>query len=348
MTHGVGAVRVSVLANAPLCTGVTGAVRNTESPKRVSFAAMSDTTQPQRRADTAPVGHRPDVPRYLVTLPERLLRAAAALAGGAIYETSNVAVPRVLRNTKVYQVTVARLLRIMIEWVGDVRGVYDAETTPVQELAARKFLGNIVEFAGIFAVGWSPLWLLAAASDVIGGSKAYLRALVAELKQTGYLPADADVASYEDLLSRLETGSGVIADAIDVPPLSVGEARASFEALQRQASELPSADDLAELFWQLQSTSQREGRSVSELSAALGLAAARAGLELGNAHIFDFYRGALAAIQEEGLLAFLRRVATPYVARAGRHFHPSASTQTERFLRWLDERRGQSSTQSNP
>ena len=69
------------------------------------------------------------------------------------------------------------------------------------------------------------------------------------------------------------------------------------------------------------------------------LAAARAGVEMGNVHIFDFYRDALGAIREEGLARFLRRVATPYVSRAVRHFDPRAGTYTERFLAWLQQRR---------
>lgn len=309
---------------------------------------MTSNTDPEFAKTTKPSSDlRSAILRYTATVPERLVRASAALFGGAVYETSNVALPRAFRQSKIYQVTVARLLRIMIEWVGDVRGIYDAETTPVQQLAARKFLGNVVEFASIFAVGFSPLWLLAAASDVIGGSKVYLRALVDELKRTGHLPADADVTSYDDLLGRLETSSGVLADTIDVPPVSVDEARSSFEALRRQADALPSPDDLAELFWQLQTTSRQEGRSLPEVSAALGLAAARAGVGLGNTHIFEFYRMALGEIQREGLLTFLRRVSTPYLARAGRHFDPGRSTQTDRFLRWLDQRRG-SSPDLNP
>jgi hypothetical protein len=268
--------------------------------------------------------------------------------GGAVYETSNVALPRALRESKLYQVTIDRLLRIMIEWVGDVRDVYRDEETPVQELAARKFTGNVLEWASIFAVGFSPLWVLAAASDVMGGSKAYLRALVAELEATGHLPQDTDVASYEELLSRLETGSGVLADAIDVPPMSLREARASFDALRRQASDLPPAEDLATLFREMQSTARREDRSLAEVSAALGLAAAKAGLEMGNVHVFDFYRDALGAIREEGLLRFLRRVAAPYVSRAGSHFDPNATTYTDRFLRWLDSRRGDGRSRSNP
>ena len=282
---------------------------------------------------------RARAPRYVASLPERMARAAAALVGGAVYETSHVALPRAVREAKLYQVTIDRLLRIMIEWVGDVRDVYTDEESSVEELAARKFTGNVLEWASIFAVGWSPLWLLAAASDLMGGSKAYLRALVAELKSGGYLPADADISSYEDLLGRLEAGSGVIADAIDVPPMSLGEARASFAALRRQASDLPAAEDLAVLFRELQAAAQREGRSLTEVSAALGVAAARAGVEMGNVHIFDFYRDALGAIREEGLARFLRRVATPYVSRAGRHFDPSVGTYTERFLTWLARRR---------
>jgi hypothetical protein len=284
----------------------------------------------------------------MLSLPERAARAAIAIAGGAIYETSNVALPNALRQSKLYQVTIDRLLRILIEWVGDVRNVYQDEETPVEELAARKFTGNVLEVASIFAVGFSPLWVLAAASDVMGGSKTYLRALVAELEVAGHLPRDTDVSSYEDLLGRLETGSGVLADAIDVPPMSLQEARASFDSLRQQASALPPPEDLATLFQEMQATAQREGRSLTDVSVALGLAAAKAGVEMGSVHVFDFYRDALGAIREEGLLRFLRRVASPYVSRAGRHFDPRASTYTERFLRWLDAKRGDGRPQHIP
>ena len=68
---------------------------------------------------------------------------------------------------------------------------------------------------------------------------------------------------------------------------------------------------------------------------------------MGNA-IFDFYRDALGAIREEGLLRFLRRVATPYVSRAGRHFDPNVTTYTDRLLRWIDARRGDERTENIP
>lgn len=277
--------------------------------------------------------------RYLASLPERATRAGVALAGGTVYELSQVALPRAVRGSRLYQATVARLLRILVELVGGVEGVFAAEAMSVRELTARKAAGNVVEFASIFAVGWSPLWLLAAASDVAGGSKAYLRELVRELEAGGLLAAGTDVSSYDDLLSKLEAGSGVLADAIDVPPIKVEDARASWRKLQGQVEDLPSADDLGTIFDGLREAAQREERSIAELSAAVGLAAARAGMELGNVHVFDYYGEALDTIRDEGLLTFLGRVTRPYRRSTTRHFDPKASTQTDRLIAWIGERR---------
>ena len=294
-----------------------------------------DTEQAQSRCEASitTAGLRERAARYAASLPERMLRAGAAIAGGTLYETSQIAVPRAVRESKLYQTTVARLLRIIIEWVGDVRGIYAEEATSVEELAKRKVTGNVLELASIFAIGFSPLWVLAAASDIMGGSKAYLRALVTELQRTGHLSEDANVTSYEDLLGRLETGSGVLADAIDIPPMTIRDARDSFESLRSQADDLPRPEELAALFREIQETARREGHSVTDVSAALGLAAARAGIDLGNAHIFVFYRDSLRSIRDEGFLKFLRRVASPYLSRAGRHFDPGAETYTDRLMR---------------
>ena len=49
----------------------------------------------------------------------------------------------------------------------------------------RKGAGSVVELGSIAAFGFSPLWLLAAASDLARGSRVYLAALVGELKDNG-------------------------------------------------------------------------------------------------------------------------------------------------------------------
>lgn len=279
------------------------------------------------------------LPGYALSLPERSARAVAALLGGTIKETADHVLPDAVRDSRLYQATIDRLLRIVVEGVGGVRGEWAADAMPVGELTKRKAAGNAVEFASIFAVGFSPLWVLAAAADVVGGSRAYLRELVAELKREGVLSADADAASYEDLLARLEATSGTLADTIDVPPLNVEDLRGSFERLRAQADDLPGPDDLAAIWADLRATAEREGRSPAELSAAIGAAAARAGASLGDAHIFGFYRRSLERIREDGLPRYLWQAARPYAAGAAGHFDPGRASYTERALGWVGERR---------
>jgi hypothetical protein len=276
---------------------------------------------------------------YLASLPERTARAGAALAGGLVYEASEVALPLAVRRSKLYQAIVGRLLRITIELVGGVEGVYPSEEMPARELLVRKTAGNAVEIASFLAVGWSPVWLLAGASDLVGGSKVYLRALVTELQDAGVLAQEEDVSSFEELLSTLEGTSGVLADTVDVPPLNVASVRTSWQELKRQTADLPDADGLEKIFAELQSAASQEDRSIMEISSVVALGAVHAGVKLGNVHVFDYYRRALRTIVEEGVLSFLRRISTPYITRAGSHYDPRSSTYSERLLRrWADRR----------
>ncbi|HEU0114452.1 MAG TPA: hypothetical protein VFQ80_07240 [Thermomicrobiales bacterium] len=279
------------------------------------------------------------VGRYVATLPERLVRIVAALAGGAAVELTRLALPDPIRRSRLYQATIDRMLRIVVEWIGGVEGRYPAEAMPAGTLAMKKAAGNVVELASILSVGWSPLWLLAGVADLIGGSKAYLRALEAELKADGLVPPETSSASVDALLDRLEAASGVLADTIDIPPTSLAEARASLAALRAQATDLPSATELGAMFAGLQNVARRENRSVGDVSAAVGAAAARAGIELGNTHIFQFYRDALHAIADEGLPRYVRRVTTPYLAGAASHVRPDAPTLTGAALDRVGRRR---------
>lgn len=276
------------------------------------------------------------VANYLLSLPERVVRAGAALTGGLIYETNNVLIPPGVRRSRLYSSTVDRLLRVTIELVGGVKGVYPVENISARELFVRKTAGNVVELASILAVGWSPLWLLAAAADLIGSTKMYLSTLVEELKRSGVLPKDSEVNSFDELLTTLEHTSGTLADAIDVPPLNVEDIRTSWESLQQNTSRLPDASSLATIFSALQEAARRENRSLIEVSSIVGLGAVRAGIQMGNIYLFDYYRDALQTIASVGLLVYLRHVTSVYVTRAAEHFSPQESTLTERWLsRWI-------------
>src|SRR5215203_2861324 len=276
---------------------------------------------------------------YLASLPERTARAGAALTGGLVYEASEVVLPLAVRRSKLYQAMVGRLLRLTIELVGGVEGVYPTQEMPVRELLVRKTAGNVVELSSFLAVGWSPVFLLAGASDLVGGTKVYLRTLVTELQDADLLAADADVASFEELLTALEDTSGVLADTVDVPPLNIASVRTSWQELQKQVADLPDAAGLEKIFSDLQLAARQEDRSILEISSMVALGAVHAGVRMGNVHIFEYYRGALRTIVEEGLLSVLRRTSTPYLTRARSHFDPESSTYSERLLRrWADWR----------
>jgi hypothetical protein len=285
---------------------------------------------------------------YLASLPERTARAGAALTGGLVYETGEVLLPLAIRRSRLYQAVVGRLLRIMIELVGGVEGVYPTEEMPVRELLVRKTAGNVVELSSFLAVGWSPVWLLAGASDLVGGTKVYLQTLITELQDASVLAPDTDVASFEELLTTLEDTSGVLADTVDVPPLNIPSMRTSWQELQRQVADLPDADGLEKIFSDLRLAARREDRSIMEISSVVALGAVHAGVRLGNVHIFDYYRSALPTIIEEGLVTFLRRTSTPYLMRARSHFDPASGTYSERLLRRWAERRSPVAPQMMP
>jgi hypothetical protein len=285
---------------------------------------------------------------YLASLPERTARAGAALTGGLVYEASEVMLPLAVRRSRLYQAIVGRLLRIMIELVGGVEGVYPTQEMPVRELLVRKTAGNVVELSSFVAVGWSPVWLLAGTSDLVGGTKVYLRTLVSELRDAGVIAPDADVASFEELLTVLEDTSGVLADTVDVPPLNVPGLRTSWEELRQQAADLPDAAGLEKIFAELQLAARQEDRSILEISSMVALGAVRSGVKLGSVHIFEYYRRALRTIVEEGLISFLRRTSSPYLARAGSHFDPRSITYSERLLRRWEDRRSPAVHQTTP
>jgi hypothetical protein len=273
--------------------------------------------------------------RYLVSLPERMVRALAAGVGGLIYEAAEVLLPAWLRRSRLYQAIVAALLRIMVELIGGVTDVFPPGDVGVEELAARKAAGSVIELASFLAVGWSPLWLLAAAADLTGGTRTYLRALVSELQRDGMLPEDTQFTSIEELLNTLEGTSGLMAETVDVPPLNVRDMRSSWRALQQNVAELPDAHRLASIYAQLQRVAKQEGRSLRSVSSLIAAGAVRAGVQMGHTYIFDYYHDALRVMTTEGLAAYAQRVAKPYLTVAVGHFDPQRITYTERLLQRL-------------
>jgi len=269
---------------------------------------------------------------FALSLPERTIRALACLIGGLIYEATEVLLPGWLRRTRLYQAIIAGLLRIVIELVGGVSGVITPDEVTAQELALRKAAGTGIEFAGLLTIGWSPLWIFAVVADVTGGTRTYLRALVTEFKRDGVLAADARIASVEQLLDTLEGSSGLVAETLDAPPLNVDELRGSWQELRQHTSELPDGEHLAKIYAEMQQVTEQEDCTMEEVSTLIATGALRAGIQIGQLHIFDYYQDALQTINKEGLRVYARRVTRPYLAAARGHFDPRSTTHTERLL----------------
>jgi hypothetical protein len=253
--------------------------------------------------------------------------------GGTLYETAALVLPRFVRRSRFYEATAKNLLRVAIELIGGVERPPDAEAQPdARELAKRKAAGNVVEIGSIAAFGFSPLWLVAAASDVTHGSRVYLNALTEELKAAGLLADGIDAGSVDALLGVLERTSGDTARLIDIPPLELRGLRASLAELRSHADSLPSSEELAALYSELRRAAEAEDRSLLEVSSGVGLAFLTSARKLSDAHVVAPYREDWQPLRAEGFAAYARRVGRPYREAAGRHFEPGEPTHTERVL----------------
>jgi len=282
------------------------------------------------------------VPRpvaYILALPERLVRAVAAAGGGAIHETAELVLPRLIRSSRLYEATAKNLLRITVELVGGVERPQGAiegefEKSPGR-LAVRKGAGNVVELGSIFAFGFSPLWLLAGAADVTRGTRVYLDALVDELKEEGVIAREAELASVDELLAVLEGASGTTARLIDIPPLEVQGLKQTLTDLREDARGLPSPSELSAVYSALAREADREEKSLLEVSTGVGLAFFNSARHVGREHVLEPYAEDLTPLRDEGFAAYALRVGRPYAQAIARHFDPSLTSLTERGLERL-------------
>ena len=301
---------------------------------------------PEEREQTAPETQdakspgqesRRSLAGYVVSLPERLLRATAAGGGGLLLEAADHILPPAARESKLYQCTVARPFRITVEFVGGVEGRFPSEMS-APELVKRKVAGNIVELGCVFTVGFSPLWFLAAASDVTNGTRVYLDTFVRELKRVNVLPESTDVSTVNDLLTLLEGASSQAADAIDIPPAAIADMRDAVDLLREHAELIPGPQRLADVFAQLSEVAREQKHSILVVSTLVAAGAVGAGIQMGNEHVLSFYTDALRNIRSEGVSQYLGRISQPYIDAAARHLDPSSPALTPRLIQgFLDQ-----------
>src|SRR5262252_6746383 len=127
---------------------------------------------------------------FLLSLPERGLRSATAVAGGLLREVGDVAIPKTIRRSQLYRNLVEATLHFLIEQVGQVEGVYPGEEKLSEDFLVRRAAGNGIELMGILTFRASPVWVLAALADASGAGSLLIREITQSLKDEGLLDAD--------------------------------------------------------------------------------------------------------------------------------------------------------------
>jgi hypothetical protein len=292
---------------------------------------------------------------YLLSFPERIVRSAVGLGAGVTRELGEVALPKGVRQSQLYQNLVDATLRFLIEQVGGVEGTYGDEGALPDNFLARRTAGNAVEVLGIVAFRASPVWVLAALADLCGMGRQLIPEMADALKAQGLLERDTRFTSIDQVLHGLERTSSRLAATINTPPLDVAGLRKDWEAIREEArrlppASLPSRDTISRVWTQLKIESVRQDRSVFETSSMMAIAAARtlpdgvrwlsASARVGAtrtghmvaAALLDHYTGTLSEIQRVGYLTYASRQCQPYVRAAVDQFSPKRRTLTQRLL----------------
>jgi hypothetical protein len=321
---------------------------------RVGHNEESMTTPPgTAKRKRRKVGRR--AARYMVSLPERVLRSAAALAGGLIRELGDVALPAAVRRTKSYQMMVEIALRFMIEQVGEVKGVYPAEGKLANNFLMRRTAGHGLELAGLIAFHASPVWIMAALADISGAGRQIVQEIAEALTHEGLLDRDAKFENIDQLLDGLEQTASRLADVCNTPPLDVAGLRQEWRAFRESAAKipphnLPSPELLHQRWREFQGEAAAQGRSVFELSSLIAVAAIahvpvtllrlaraanravwRSGQSLG-ASVLDHYSQTLSEIHEKGAALYWGEQFRPYLRAAAGQFSPKRRLFTGRWL----------------
>jgi hypothetical protein len=299
---------------------------------------------------------------YLLSLPERVVRAALGVSAGFLREVGEVALPGAVRRSRLYKNLVDVTLRFVIERVGGAQGVYPAEQPQPGDFIARRGAGHAIELLGLVAFRLSPVWVLAALADLSGLGRRLIPEIAEALKTEGLLEKEARFESVDQLLDGLERTSAHLAQTLNTPPLDVAGLRAEWAAIRSDVRglkpvALPPPAAIDDQWTELKQESARQGRSIFETSSVIALSTVRAlpikarwlsasarvgarrtGKLLGTT-LLEHYRQTLGELREVGYLPFAKRQLSPYFRACVDQFSRERPTLTQRALDRLRNRR---------
>jgi hypothetical protein len=296
--------------------------------------------------------------KYILSLPERVVRSLSALSGGLLREIGEVALPAAVRRTTLYRAMVEVTLRFLIEEVGQVEGVYplpDAAGGSAENFVLQRTASHGIDLLGILAFHASPVWVLAALADVAGGGHKLVRGIATALEEEGLLEPGARFETMEHVLGGLEKTGSHLALTLNMPPIDVPGLRREWETLKSEVKEIPPnripGVDLLERTWdEIRASARAQNRTVFTISSLMAIStlahvpanllwlskaahsAARRTTGMVGGAILDHYSAALAEIEAAGFMGYWKREFRPYLRAAAEQFAPGHESSTERIL----------------
>jgi hypothetical protein len=287
---------------------------------------------------------------YGISLPERLLRSGVGLTAGAAKEVAAFVVPQAFQSSKSYEIAIDNSLRFLTETIGGVIGPTPPENEAAEHIA-RKAVGNFVDMTGLATMHVSPMWVLAAVSDVAYGMRTYVMEVARELEQHGVIDSTSTIHNMDDILDAIQRTSGSAASVFDRPPLSVNELR---ETLVQTRRDLQSADltkllpeaEVRRLWMEMRTVANQENVDLLSISSAMtmqtldrvktvgdgALTSVRVAGGLFNRNVIDHYRQSLTEIRDKGFYEMVRKSYEPYVTAVWNNFSAERKTWTETLL----------------
>jgi ribosomal protein L40E len=287
---------------------------------------------------------------YGASLPERLLRSGIGLTAGAVKEIAGLVIPQAFQSAKSYEIAIDKSLTFLTETIGGVRSPTGSADQAAEHIA-RKAVGNFVDLAGLATLHVSPMWVLAAVSDIAYGGKTYVREVADELKRQGVIDDTAVIHHIDDILDAIQRSSGNVASTLDSPPLSVEELR---QSLERTREDLRGADlrrllpeaEVRRLWMEMEMVASQENVSLLEVSSTMtmrmldqmqtvssgALTGIRVAGGLLNRTVLQHYTDSLARIRERGFYATVAESYHPYVHAVWYNFAGDRQTLTEQLL----------------
>lgn len=297
---------------------------------------------------------------YIVTLPERTVRAVLAYGIGIIDLGVNTLLPKTLKKTSFYKVSYGMMRSFIIEKVleMDTEEMADAHKLS-EDFMVRKIAGNSIEALGLFTIRFSPLWVFAAISDVTRGSGIYFETLKRHLVNNGAIESSEGIESIQDLLSALQKASTITTDTLDLPPMTLKELKKCIEEITVAYSDLGAESKkvnvLMESVWkEMRSLCEDQNLSIETLSGLMSADALKlygkktahstksfvmANYELLDAYVFRSYGETLCGIRKEGGSAYIKRHMMPFLKVAREVYEKEYLTWTERVIKKIDRLR---------